>query len=231
MSTSNQFSFNPGLGSLALSAYARCGVRRTSLTSQHMDDAYMEANLLQADLVADGIIWWTVELVQQPLTAGAASYGVPSNTVSVLDVYVAPNGGQSGQNRIITAFSRTDYASLADPTQTGFPTSFWFNRALTPTLTLWPVPDDSTNYLMSYYVYTQPDDAVLQDGKQVAVPYWWMDAYVAGLAYRLARIYAPALEAQRKQDWLDAYQKACEQVEPAPLYITPGLTGYYRSGR
>jgi hypothetical protein len=228
MSTSNQFSYNPALGSLVLQAFARCQVRRTELTQTHMEDAYNEANLLQSDWSADGVLFWTVELVQQQLTAGSPSYGIPSNTVSVMDVFIAPNNGQSGQNRLITPFSRTDYASLANPTQQGFPTSFWYNRALTPTITLWPVPDDSTTYLMSYYVYTQPDDAVLRDGKQAAIPYWWLNAYVADLAHRLSRIYAPQLEAQRKLDRDEAYQRACDQVEPAPIYVSPGLQGYYR---
>ena len=229
MSTSNSYRFNPSLGSIALQAFARCGVRRTELTATHMEDVFAESNYLQSDWAADGILWWSVELVQQPLTAGVAVYGVPSNTVSVMDIYIAPNNGQSGQNRLITPFSRTDYASLADPTTPGFPTSFWYNRALTPTITLWPVPDASTDYLMSYYVYTQLDDAVLADGKQVSIPYWWLNAYVADLAHRLSRIYAPQLEAQRKIDRDEAYAKACEQVEPSPLFITPGLQGYYRS--
>jgi hypothetical protein len=229
MATSDSYSFNPSLGSMALLAFARCGVKRTMLTSQHMDDVYMEANLLQSDWAADGILWSSVELVQQPLTAGSPTYSLPANTVSLLDVYVAPNNGQSGQNRLITAFSRTDYASLANPTQEGFPTSYWYNRALSPTITLWPVPDSSTTYLMSYYVYTQLDDANLRGGGQAAVPYWWLNAYVADLAHRLSRIYAPALEAQRQADRDRAYANACKQVEPAPLYISPGLAGYYRS--
>lgn len=228
MSTSDTFDFAPALGTLALSAFARCGVRRTELTPQHMQDAYLESNYLQADWTADGIIWWTVELVQQPLTAGSATYGLPSNTVSLLDVYVSPDNGQSGQNRLIMPFSRTDYASLAEPNQQGFPTSFWYNRALTPTITLWPVPDSNTTYLMSYYVYTQLEDAKLRSGGQVAIPTWWMNAYVADMAHRLARIYAPALEAQRKADRDEAYQRACRQVEPSPIYITPGLSGYFR---
>lgn len=228
MSTSGTYTFNPSIGSLALNAFARCGIRRTMLTAQHMDDVFMETNLLQSDWSADGIIWWTVELVQQALTAGSPTYGLPANTVSLLDVYVAPNNGQNGQNRLITAFSRTDYASLANPDQDGFPTSYWYNRALTPTITLWPVPDDSTTYLMSYYVYTQPEDASLRSGGQAAIPYWWLNAYVADLAHRLSRIYAPNLEAARKVDKDEAYARACKQVEPAPLYVSPGLAGYYR---
>lgn len=228
MATSNTYNFNPSLGSLALSAFSRIGVRRTEITATHMQDVWLESNLLQSDWSADGIIWWTVELVQQTLTAGAAVYALPTNTVSVLDVYISPDSGQNGQNRLITPFSRTDYASLADPTQQGFPTSYWYNRAIEPTLTLWPVPDDSTTYLMSYYIYTQPDDAALSGGKQVAVPYWWLNAYVTDLAHRLSRIYAPNLEAARKADKDEAYMRACKQVEPAPIYISPGLSGYYR---
>lgn len=228
MPTSDTYDFNPAIGTMTLSAFARCGVRRTELTPQHMQDAYLEANYLQSDWSADGIIWWTVERVDQALTASAPTYGLPTNTVSVLDVFVSPNSGTSGQNRLIMPFSRTDYASLANPTQEGFPTSYWYDRALTPTITLWPVPDDATTYLMSYYVYTQPEDAVLRAGGKAAVPYWWLNAYVADLAHRLSRIYAPALEQQRKADRDEAYARACKQVEPAPMYITPGLAGYFR---
>ena len=228
MPNSDTYGFSPALGSMSLSAFARCGVRRTELTPQHMEDAALEANYLQSDWSADGIIWWSVELIQQPLTVGTPTYAIPSNTTSVLDVYISPNNGQSGQNRLILPFSRTDYASLANPTQQGFPTSYWYNRALVPTLTLWPVPDSATTYLMSYYVYTQPQDAVMRGGLKPAIPYWWINAYVADLAHRLSRIYAPALEGQRKVDRDEAYARAIKQVEPSPMYITPGLSGYFR---
>ena len=225
MPNSGTYTFNPALGSLTLNAFARCGVRRTELSPQHMQDAYLEANFLQGDWSSDGILFWTVERVDQPLTAGAPTYGLPTNTITVLDLYITANG----QNRLIMPFSRTDYASLAQPLQQGFPTSFWFDRALTPTVTLWPVPDNNTTYSMSYYVYTQPEDALLRAGGQAAIPYWWLNAYVADLAHRLSRIYAPALEAARKIDRDEAYARACKQAEIVPLYIQPGLSGYFRS--
>ncbi len=224
MPTSNTYSFNPPIGTLTLNAFARCGVRRTELTPQHMEDAYLECNLLQSDWSADGIIWFTVERVDQPLTAAAPTYGLPTNTVTILDVYITANG----QNRLIMPFSRTDYASLANPLQQGFPTSFWFDRALTPTITLWPVPDSATTYSMSYYVYTQLEDALLRGGGKAAIPYWWLNAYVADLAHRLSRIYAPNLEQLRKADRDEAYARACRQVEPSAIFITPGLSGFYR---
>src|SRR5271156_5267632 len=126
MANSGTFNFNPTLGSLTLSAFSRCGIRRTSITPQHMEDAFLESNLLQVDWAADGITFWNVELITQPLSPGVATYDVPLNAVTVLDVYI--NNGSS--NRLIFPFSRTDYASLAEPNETGFPTSFWQNRLL-----------------------------------------------------------------------------------------------------
>src|SRR5215472_6867364 len=122
MATSDTWKFNPPIGTLTLNAYSRCRVFRTMLTAQHMETAYIECNLLQANWSADGIVWWTVLGVDQPLTAGQPTYAIPTNTVSILDVYISPNGVNGGSNRLILPFSRTDYASLANPNQPGFPT-------------------------------------------------------------------------------------------------------------
>lgn len=227
MSTSGTYAYSPSIGSLALTVFGRCQIRRTEILPQHMEDLYTEANLLQSDWSADGILWWTVGLTSTTCTQGTATYTVtPSYVTSVLDVYISTSA--AGQNRLITPFSRTDYASLANPAQQAFPTSYWFDRTLSPTLTLWPVPDGATTYTLNYYYYSQPEDAVIRQGGNAAVPYWWLNAYVAGLAHRMARIYAPALESQRERDYEKAYATASKQVEPSALYISPGLAGYYR---
>lgn len=225
MTTSNATLFNPSIGSLALASYRRIQIARTSLSAEHMEDAYNETNLLQSAWGADGITFWTVIQVNQPLTQGQATWYVPANAITVLDVYI--NNGSS--NRLLFPFSRTDFASLAVPSQQGFPTSFWHDRVIPSTLTLWPVPDGSATYTMSYYIYTQIQDANLAGGTNAQVPYFWLDAYVAELAHRLSRIHAPALEAMRKADRDEAYNRACKQAEIVPMYITPGLQGFYRS--
>jgi len=224
MATSGTYSFNPPIGQLTLNAFSRIQVKRTELLAEHMENAWLESNLLQADWGADGITWWTVELVSQALTQGVATYTVPANVVSVLDLYI--NDGTS--NRLIYPFSRTDFASLSVPTQQGFPTVFWWNRVIPSTITLWPVPDGNATYTMNYYVYNQMQDATIRQGGNAQLPYFWLDAYTADLAHRLSRHHAPALEAIRKQDKIDAYGRACKQVENEPIYVTPGLAGYFR---
>ena len=224
MATSGTYSFNPPAGVLTLNAFSRIQVKRTEILPEHMENAWLESNLLQADWGADGITWWTVELVTQALTQGTATYTVPANVVSVLDLYIS-NGSS---NRLIFPFSRTDFASLAEPNQQGFPTVFWWNRVIPPTITLWPVPDGAANYTMSYYVYTQIQDATFRQAGNVNVHYFWLDAYTADLAHRLSRHHNPALEAIRKQDKIDAYARACKQVENEQMFVSPGLSGYFR---
>lgn len=226
MSTTGTFTFNPSIGSLALTAFSRLQIKRTELLAEHMQNAYMETNLLQIGWAADGMTFFTTSLVSQALTPGVQTYTVPANVVNVLDVYI--NNGSS--DRLIFPFSRTDYASLANKTETGFPTSFWVNRVVPQTITLWPVPDNAATYTMNYYVQLQPQDAALRNGANAQVPWYWMDAYVADLSHRLSRHHAPALEAQREKDRDRAYMIAAKQVENADLFIMPGLMGYFTGG-
>jgi hypothetical protein len=83
--------------------------------------------------------------------------------------------------------------------------------------------------LLKYYRYRQIQDAAYTGGTTPEIPYRFLDAWSAGLAHRLARIYAPTLEAQRKADAMEAWQVAATQdTENAPMYITPGLSSYWR---
>lgn len=224
MTTSGTYNFAPVIGDLFLSAFARIGIRRTAVVQEYIADARNEANFLQAEWVNKGVSLWTVDLVTIPLVQGTATYAVPPDTIMVLDLYV--NNGS--QNRLILPFSRTDYASLANPTQQGFPTSFWYDRTINPTVTFWPVPDGST-YTVSYYRYRQIQDAKSANGTQPEIPYIFLDAFVAGLAHRLARIYKPELEAARKADAVEAWQTANTQdVENVGMYVTPVMDSYYR---
>jgi hypothetical protein len=224
MSLSGTYDFNPTGGDITLIALSRLGIKRTEVLAEHMSNAYYESNLMQADWGADGITFFTVTPITQALTQGVSTYTVPLNVVSVLDVYI--NNGS--QNRLIMPFSRTDYASLAEPSEQGFPTTFWWNRVIPSTITLWPVPDSNATYTMTYYVYNQIQDAKLSQGGNPAVPFFWLDAYVSDLSHRLSRHHAPALETVRKQDKIEAYARANKQVENEAVFISPGLSGYYR---
>ena len=228
-STSGTYGFLPSVGELIIASYRRIKIHRSEILTEHLADARNECNLLQAQWANLGPLLWTVDLQTVPLIQGTATYSVPPETVMMLDVYIStPNGDGTNSDRIITPYSRSEYASVPDKLQQGSPTSFWYDRLIAPTFTLWPVPDGS-NPTLSYYRFTQIQDAATVNATIPQIPYLALDAYVAGLAHRLARIYAPDLESAREADSTKALNLFLTQfTENVPLYIAPITASYYR---
>lgn len=225
MTTSTTYNFNPSLGSLALSAFGRIQVRPTEIVQSHLFSAQQESNLLLSEISNLQPNLWTVGLTSQVLTQGTATYSVAAQTAMILDVYI--NNGTN--DRLIFPISRTEYASYPDKTQQGTPTVFWYDRLVAQTITLWMVPDEAATYTMSYYSCRQVQDANYVNAQNVELPYRFLDAFVAGLAYRLARIYRPEQEQIRKADYQQAWDIAAGfDRENVPIYIFPGLGSYYR---
>ena len=230
MTTSGTYTFNPSLGEITLNAFARCGVRRTAIMQEHMTDARFETNLMLASWANQGVNLWEVVLISVPLVQGQTTYTVPAKVVMILDAVIQQNTGTSSQfDRVIMPISRTEYSQTPNKLQQAPPTVFWFDRLINPTVTLWPVPDQTNYYTLNYYAVTQIQDAELTDAQTVDIPYRWLDALAAGLAARLAAIYAPdrmqMLEAKAQQAYTIA---ATQDTENVPLYIMPGLSGYFR---
>jgi hypothetical protein len=232
MATSGTYNFNPSLGEITLYAYNLIGLRNTSLLQEHMEAARMAANMLLSRFSNQGVNLWAVDLVTVPLVAGQSTYNVDLNTVMILDAYMQiDNGSGAPTDRIIMPVSRTEYASYPNKTQQGFTTTFWFDRLISPnpTVTLWPVPDGSSAQNLKYYRVRQIQDAALQNGVQVEIPYLWAEAFAYGLAARLAIIWAPDKLQFLKPLADEAYTIAAEQnIEQAAVYISPQTSGYFR---
>lgn len=227
VATSKTWNFNPSGGELILTAFDRIGVRPTEVTQAQMQRAIMEMNLalvkfnnLQPNL-------WTIDLQSIPLVQASATYSVPAETTMILDLFI--RYGSPAIDRYLQPLSRTEYASIAVKTNQGFPSQYWFDRLISPTITFYLVPDGAFPYTAYYYRVRQIQDATTANGFNVEVTYRFLDALTANLAHRLARIYRPELEVQRKADADEAWIIAAAQdTENVPLYITPSIGGYFR---
>jgi hypothetical protein len=230
MTTSGTYAFNPSLGEMVMYAYNAAGVRGTSLSQSHMSSARMAVNLMLARWSNQGVNLWAVDLIEVPLIEGQTTYDVDPSTVMVLDAYIqTDNGGGEPIDRTILPVSRSEYASYPNKQQQGFPTIFWFDRLISPTITLWPVPPASGTYTLKYYRVRQIQDANLTNGQNVEIPYRWLEAFADGLAYRLAKIWNPQMAAPLKAVADESYDIAAFQdTENVNMYISPQLSGYYR---
>jgi hypothetical protein len=148
----------------------------------------------------------------------------------ILDAYVTTTSSGQNIDRIILPVSRSEYASYPNKEQQGFPTIYWFDRLINPTITIWPVPNTSTGPAsFSYYRVTQIEDSYIENGQTVDIPYRWLDAFANGLAYRLARVWSPQLVAQLKPEADESYAIAAQQdTEDVNLFISPIVSGYWR---
>jgi len=230
MATSGTYTFNPSLGELTLYAYNLIGVRNTAVLQEHMEAARMATNMMLSRWSNQGVNLWAVDLITKPLVQGQSTYTVDSNTVMILDAYMVIDDG-SGQpiDRIIMPVSRTEYASYPNKEQQGFSTTYWFDRLLAPTITLWPVPDGNSAQYLKYYRVRQLQDSNLQNGEQVEIPYLWMEAFAYGLATRLAQVWSPDKMAILKPMADESYQIAADQnTEYAQQYVSPQISGYFR---
>ncbi len=230
MTSSGTTSFAPSNGELVLAAFARLQIRAPSIRQEHLLSAQREFNFMFSEWSNKQVNLWKVIRTQTTLTSGTAAYSVDANTIMILDASIVLDFGTTSESRrFITPISRTQFLSFGNQQTLGPPTSYWFDRLITPTVTFWPVPDDNGPYTWDYFSVIQIDDVNLANGETPNVPYRWFDAMVAGMAYRLARVYAPQLEQQRKADAGEAWNAAASQdVELVPFTISPGIGAYYR---
>ena len=229
MTVSGTFNYNPSLGELTLYAFNLCGIRNTALLQEHMESARMASNLLLGRWSSEGVNLWMVDLQTIALVAGQSDYALPANNIVMLDTYIqTDNGSGPPIDRLILPISRTEYASYPNKEQQGFPTTYWQDRQISGTVSLWPVPD-GTQTSLKFYQLCQIDDADFSNGQTVNAPYYFLEAFAYGLAQRLAMIWAPDRVQMLKPLADESYQIAAMQnVETAQQYISPMISGYFR---
>lgn len=131
-------------------------------------------------------------------------------------------------DRVLYPMSRADYTALAVKLQQGTPTSFWFDRTIVPTITFWPAPDAGGPYEFVYFKSTQMQDASIQNGALINIPYRFIEAYCAACAAHLAMKWRPELRRDLAQYAQEVWDEASDaDREKVPFYISPDMSGYF----
>lgn len=225
--TTKTYDFNPSAATILLNAYARLQIRPTELTEQHLFLGQQVENLVLVEMSNLQPNLWEVGVKSIPLQAGTATYSLPAETVMVLDVYISQ--GSPNVDRYINALSRTEYAAIPNKSQQGFPNQYWFDRLISPSITFYFVPDTNGPYIARYYAVRQTQDAQVLGDDTIEIPYRWLEAFTAGVAWKLSEIYRPEVEDKLFMRYQRALQIAMTQdTENVALMITPGMTGYWR---
>jgi hypothetical protein len=129
----------------------------------------------------------------------------------------------------LSPWSRDTWAVINNKTQQGRPsTSYFFEKLIRPQVTVWPVPNNSYDYL-TMYIHRQIQDVGTMM-QSLEIPSRWYEAVVWQLAERLA-FELPNVDAALAQMCVQMAEKYTLEVEDEesdgmPFYIGPNLAGY-----
>ena len=158
MTTSGSTAFNLDLVDLVEEAGERAGFEIR--TGYDMRSARRSMNLMFADWANRGLNMFTFEQLSQALTPGTAAYTLPADTVDVMEAVVRTGTAQNQTDIAISRISVSTYATIPNKNQQARPLQYFVRRGVdAPTVTLWPVPDNSQTYTLVYWRLRRIQDA------------------------------------------------------------------------
>jgi hypothetical protein len=129
---------------------------------------------------------------------------------------------RSGTDFEIDRLSRGEYLNIPTKTTQGRPSQFYFNRQVSPEVTLWPTPENSTDQLVYYYITRIQDADALVNTTDA--PFRFLPCMVAGLAYYLSLKKRPELTQLLKVVYEEEFQRAADEDEDrVSLKLTPDI--------
>lgn len=191
MPTSGSYLWSPELADCVDDAFERAKVDPRSLDVQHIISARRSIDFMLVEWAADDFHTHRVERITDfPLVQGTEEYTLDPDAdgriIDVIQVAIRRNGNDTQ----LYPMSRQELLDIPSKTTQGFPNRYFADKQRDNiVVTLWPVPENSTDTLQMNVVRK------FQDGGGAAnepdLPYYMREAFTAGLAYRLGHKYAP----------------------------------------
>lgn len=244
MALAATFDFNPDIAEMAEEAFELCGLEIRS--GNDLRTVRRSLNYLSLEWQNKGLNLWTIEekeITAATIVAGTHTYDIDVDTISILDAVLRTNDADTSlqSDIVITRISQTTYAQLPNKLTSGRPYQYWFNRIgvkddtsstdRPPTITFWPVPDESSKYTFVYWRMRRMSDVGISAANTMDLPDRFLPAMRMGLAYYIAMKKAPGRMSMLKEQYMELFEDAIgEDREKADFTIKPDLTAY-RNGR
>ena len=212
----------PDMPEIFEEAFERAGLEMR--TGYDLKTSRRSLNLLTLEWQNRGLNLFTIEAGTLAVTAGTATYTLPADTIDIIEHQIRTG---TGTNQVDTALERVSVATYAQQTNKntqGRPTQIYVQRLPTETkVTLWPVPDSTTTYTISYFRLKGIDGLSSGVGSTItSVPPRFVPCLVAGMAYYIAMKKNPQMAANLKQEYEFQFQLAAgEDEETASIKFVP----------
>jgi hypothetical protein len=182
MATSGTTSFNLDFTEIAEESWERAG--RAMRSGYDLSTARRSMNLMLIEWQNKGLNMWTIDEGQVTLVKSQVTYPLPADTIDLLEHVLRTGTGSSQTDLSMSRISVSTYATIPNKLTEGRPLQILINRLETPSVTVWPVPNNGT-YTLRYWRMRRIQDAGA--GIETSdMTFRFYPALVAGLAYHIA---------------------------------------------
>ena len=220
MALSGSTNFEPNVAEFVEEAFERCGLELR--TGYDLKTARRSINLMLAEWANRGLNQWTIEQATQTVTEGTTDYSLNSNIIDILDVVLRRAVNQTQTDISMNRVSRSEYINIPNKTTKARPSQFFLDKLSTPTLKIWPAPENSTDILV-FNKIVRMDDAD-KGTNTMDMPFRFFPCFAAGLAYYISLKRAPERTAQLKALYEEEFRRAADQDEDrASFRVRPDI--------
>lgn len=209
-------------------AFERCGLELR--TAYDLRTARRSLNLLLAEWANRGLNQWTIQEKTIAMVEGTTTYNVDSSVstaaIDVLDAFVRQTVNSENSDIQMTRLSRSEYSAVPNKSTQGQPLQFFVDKQISPTISVYPTPDETSKYTIHLNVLTRMDD-VDAATNTLQMPFRFYPCLAAGLAYYISIKKNPERTGLLKQIYEEEFQRALDADEDrASLRITPDISNY-----
>jgi len=180
-------------------------------------------NLMLKDWQNRGVLLWSTSVSNVTVAASTAAYSLASSTIDALEVVINRDSTDIQLERI----SPEEYLLIPSKTQTGRPSQYSIRRGRdNPTLSLWPLPDNSTDVL-KIEIISELQDVNKSAIQNADLPKRFLPCFTCGLAYYMS-MKRPLVPENRimmlKTNYEELLARAMEEDrERTSMHIVPKL--------
>lgn len=228
MAVSGSKNFELDVADYIEEAFERCGLELR--TAYDLRTARRSLNLLLAEWANRGLNQWTIQEKTIAMVEGTTSYNVDSSVstaaIDVLDAFVRQTVNSENSDIQMTRLSRSEYSAIPNKSTQGQPLQFFVDKQISPTISVYPTPDETSKYTIHLNVLTRMDD-VDAATNTLQMPFRFYPCLAAGLAYYISIKKNPERTGLLKQIYEEEFQRALDADEDrASLRITPDISNY-----
>lgn len=221
MAVSGTYNFNLDIDEVIQEAMEMIGGEDT--LGHEPASARRSINIMLKDWQNRGILLWSTSVSSVTVVASTAAYNLSSSTIDALEVVL----NRDTTDLQLTRITSEEYLLIPTKTQTGRPSQYSIRRGRdNPVLSLWPLPNNSTD-ILKIEVVSELQDVNKSAEQNADLPKRFFPCLTAGLSYYMSMKRA-GVPTERitmlKTNYEETLARAMEEDrERASMFIRPRL--------